>query len=431
MKSWKHLFSGLVLALAASTASAHDQVPGEKQQHPILLKGGTLHTVTQGVMVNTDLLFSGGEIIAMGNQLTLPDNTEVIDIQGQHVYPGLIAMDTTLGLNEIEAVRATRDSEEVGAIHPEVTAHVAFNADSEVIPTVRYNGVAYAQVVPQGQLVMGASSLMQLDGWNADDAIVRAKTGMHVQWPRTYVVDAWWEQRTPEQQREANAKALDTLKQVFVDAKAYYDAKQADQLNAVDVRWEAMLGLFDGSLPLYVHANDVRQLEQALDIAKEYGFQLVLVGAADAWRIKERLAKSQTPVIFEGLFGLPNHNDDGYDQAYRSAGELAAAGVNLALAYPGYWDTRNLAFGVGNAIAYGLNPDKALAMVTLKPAKLLGVGAQLGSLTVGKKASLIVSKGDIFDPLGQDLSAMFINGRKVTLQSRQTELYHKYQKRPE
>ncbi|WP_262339825.1 hypothetical protein [Idiomarina sp. OT37-5b] len=153
-------------------------------------------------------------------------------------------MDTTLGLNEIEAVRATRDAREVGEVTPEVAGHIAFNADSEVIPTVRYHGITHAQVVPEGSLVNGQSSLMQLDGWNYQDSLVAAEVGVHVSWPRTYVVDTWWERRSPAEQREANAKALKRLKRVFADAKAYYDAKQADLNMLVDQRWEAMLGLF-------------------------------------------------------------------------------------------------------------------------------------------------------------------------------------------
>ena len=260
------------LAVASTASQAHDQVPGEKQQQPIVLQGGTLHTVTQGTLTDTDLVFADGKITAIGSDVAIPEGAKVVDISGQHVYPGVIAMDTTIGLNEIEAVRATRDSREVGGVTPEVAGHIAFNADSEVIPTIRYHGITHAQVVPEGSLVNGQSSLMQLDGWNYQDSLVAGEVGVHISWPRTYVVDTWWERRTPAEQREANAKALKRLKDVLADAKAYYDAKQANPDIAVDQRWEAMLGLYDGSKKLFVHAQDKRQMEQALDVAQEYGF---------------------------------------------------------------------------------------------------------------------------------------------------------------
>ncbi|PHQ90087.1 MAG: amidohydrolase, partial [Idiomarina sp.] len=247
--------AALVSALTLNSAAAHDEVPGEEQSNPIVLQGGTLHTVSDGVLTNSDLVFENGKITAIGRDVSIPDGAEVIDISGQHVYPGVIAMDTTIGLNEIEAVRATRDAREVGDVHPEVAGHIAFNADSEIIPTVRYHGITHAQVAPEGSLVAGQSSLMHLDGWNYQDALVAGEIGVHVSWPRTYVVNTWWERRSPEEQRKANEESRQQLMKVFADAKAYYDAKQADRKIDLDQRWEAMAGLFDGSKKLYVHAD--------------------------------------------------------------------------------------------------------------------------------------------------------------------------------
>jgi len=424
------LSAALIGAVTVSTAVAHDEVPGDAQQQPIVLQGGTLHTVTNGVLTDSDLVFEDGKITAIGKDLEVPGNAQVIDVSGKHVYPGVIAMGTTLGLNEIEAVRATRDAREVGPVHPEVAGHIAFNADSEVIPTVRYNGITHAQVVPEGSLVMGQSSLMHLDGWNYQDALVSGEMGVHVSWPRTYVINTWWERRSPEEQRKANEEARKELMKVFADAKAYFDAKKADRDIDMDQRWEAMLGLFDGSKTLYVHANDKRQMEQAIDVSREYGFKLVLMGARDAWRIADKLAELEVPVVFGSPFGLPGRDDEGYDQDFSTPAKLADAGVNFAISYPGYWDVRNLPFAAGHSVAFGLDQQKALEAITLQPAKFMGVSDKLGSLDVGKSASLIVSEGDLLDPIGQSLTHMFIDGRNVSLESRHTELYNKYQEKP-
>src|SRR5690554_5644675 len=269
----KKLITAVVAASLSVTAAAHDLVPGAEQQQPILLQGGTLHTVANGMQANADLLFENGKIVAIGANLSVPENARVINISGKHVYPGLIALDTTLGLVEIEAVRATNDESEVGKITPEVSGHTAYNPDSEVIPTVRFNGITHAQIVPQGNLIAGRSSLLQTDGWTFEDATEALNVGVHVNWPRAGLNTSWWERRSPEEQRKANAEELKLLKQAFVDAKAYADAKQANVLTGTDVRWEAMLGLFDGSSKLFVHAHDKRQLEQAIEFASEWGFE--------------------------------------------------------------------------------------------------------------------------------------------------------------
>lgn len=425
----KRLLTALTAVAVAATVHAHDMAPGEPQTQAILLQGGTLHTVANGTLENTDLLFEQGKITAIGDAIEVPSDARVIDVSGQHVYPGIIAMDTVLGLVEIEAVRATRDTDEVGPVHPEVSGHVAYNPDSEVIPTVRYNGITHAQVVPQGDLIMGRSSLMKTDAWTWEDASEQTNLGIHVSWPNTAISDAWWERRSPEEQRKAQAEARQRLQQVFVDAKAYYEAKQADKSIAKDIRWEAMTGLFDGSEKLYVHADDKRQIEQALAFAREYGFQLVIVGGRDAWRIIEPLRAAQVPVVYGAPYGLPSRDDESYDQAFRAPSQLIQAGVQVAIAIPGYWDIRNLPFAAGNTVAFGLDKEAALRAITLTPAEIMGVADRLGSLEVGKQASLIISQGDVMSQLGQDLSHMFINGAEVDLNNRHKQLYEKYKQK--
>ncbi|RUO26105.1 amidohydrolase [Aliidiomarina minuta] len=419
----------LATLLLATPAAAHNLTPGSEQAEAVLLQGGTLNTVTQGRLEDTDLLFKDGKIEAMGANLEVPEGARVIDISGHQVYPGLIALDTTLGLVEMSAVRATVDTTEVGSVTPEVSAHHAFNADSEIIPTIRYNGITHAQAVPQGNLVRGNSSLMKLDSWNYRDGLEQADVGMHVSWPRVGLNTSPWERRSPEEQRRANAQQLEELKEAFTTARAYYNAREAGRQPKQDVRWEGMAGLFDGSKKLFVHADDRRQMTQAIDFAKEQGMPLTLVGARDAWMIAEQLAAEEVSVIFGDPYGIPARTDDAYDTAFTTPKKLAEAGVDFAIAYPGFWDTRNLAFAAGHAVAFGLDYDQALYAITMAPARMMGAEDKLGSLEVGKQASLVVSAGDILDPLGQSIEFMFIDGRLVDLSNRQRQLYEKYKQR--
>ncbi|RUO28847.1 amidohydrolase [Aliidiomarina sedimenti] len=424
----KYALTLLAASVLAAPVLAHNVAPGSAQSSPVLLQGGTLHTITDG-RIQGDLLFEDGKISAIGSNINLPEGTEIINIEGRHVYPGLIALDTTLGLVEMEAVRATRDANEIGNITPEVSAHTAFNADSDIIPTVRYNGITHAQVVPQGNLVRGNSSLMSLDGWNNRDSLVESDIGIHISWPQVAVSNSPWEQRSPEEQREAQAEMRDELDRVFTTARAYADAQQAGVQRRQDVRWEGMRGLFDGSKTLFIHADDRRQITQAIEFADEQGITPVIIGGRDAWMMGEELAQRNIAVVFGDAYGLPARQDDAYDTAFATPAKLAQAGVEFALAYPGFWDTRNLAFAAGHTVAFGLDHDTALYSITMAPAKLMGVDDRLGSLEVGKSASLVVSKGDILDPLEHSVDYMFIDGRAVEMSSRQTQLWDKYRER--
>jgi imidazolonepropionase-like amidohydrolase len=414
-----------VLVLAGAVL-AHDYAPGKAQTAPILLKGGTLYTVSDGVKENTDLLFENGRITQIAVGITPPQNAQVIDVTGKCVYPGLIAAGTQLGLIEIGAVQATDDRSELGTINPDVEAHIAYNPDSEIIPTVRSNGIAYAEITPDGSLLAGRSALLNLDAWTKEDAAERLRVGLHITWPRIGISHSWWEHRSPEEQRKAQVKARKELRQAFEDALAYKRAKDANPNLEVDSRWEAMLPVFTGELPVFVEANDYRQIEEAMHFSDEFGFRMVLVGGRDAWRAAEMLKEKNIPVIYGSEHGLPGRRFDPYDLAYATPALLSAAGVKVCLTEFGATGVRNLPFDGAHAVSYGLDKDEALRAMTLTPAEIFGVADDIGSLEVGKKATIVVSDGDIMDVLTANVTHMWIEGRQVNLDNKHKELYRKY-----
>ena len=415
--------------LSIGSAAAHDMVPGKAQSGPLLLTGLTVHTVTNGLKADTDVLIVDGKIAALGQDLTAPEGATVLALDGKHLYPGLIALANQLGLIEIEAVRATDDSTEVTQTNPDIKAKVAYNADSEVIPTIRSNGFAYSMVYPSGSMLMGQSSLMQLDSWNYQDAVVADGTGLHIRWPNASTLSSRWSPKPADEVRKANAKQLETLQQYFKDAKAYYDAEQAGLNNGVDSRWHQMMALFKGELPLFVHADDERQIRQAMLLAKEYNLPLTIVGGRDSWRMAPELAAAKVAVIYTAPYGLPSRVDENFRQAFVAPKTLQDAGVQYALSLDGYWDTRNLVFAAGQAISYGLTAEQALRSVTINAAQIAGVADKIGTIEVGKAASLVVSDGDIFDYLGHNVTHMWIDGRPVDLNNRHKQLHNKYQQR--
>ncbi|GGW71498.1 amidohydrolase family protein [Alishewanella tabrizica] len=414
--------------MASSTLWAVNPVPAPKQSAPILLKNATVHSVVSAPAVQ-DVLLVDGKIAAVGVNLAAPQGAQVEDLTGKHLYPGLIALINQLGLIEVEAVRATRDDNEVTATNPDLQVQVAFNADSVVIPTIRSNGFSHSLIYPSGSLITGRSALMQLDGWNWQDALVQSDVGLHVSWPRMSLQTGWWVRDSVEQQQQRQTEQLDQLHGFFKQAHAYYLAEQAGLNRGKDSRWHAMLTFFDGKLPLFVHADDPRQIRQAILLAKQYQAKLVIVGGRDSWRMADELAANQVDVIYTAPYGLPTRSDEAYDQAFSAPGILQQAGVRIALSLDGFWDTRNLVFAAGHVTRYGLDPAAALRSLTLDAAIIAGVADRLGSIEVGKSASLVLSAGDIFDYQGHSIEQLWIDGRRVDLDNRHKQLHRRYQQR--
>lgn len=416
---------------------ASEQIPAPPQDHPILLKGGTLHTVSGGVLDNTDLLFEGGQITRIGRQLVPPPGTEILALQGKHVYPGFIAAYTTLGLVEINAVRATTDYAEVGPLNPNVRANVSYNPDSELIPVTRSNGVLLANVTPQSGRITGQSSLMMLDGWTWEEATLKHPVALHLVWPG---MGADPRQTDPEEKRKQQEKRQRELKEIddlLDQVRAYarrrsQPRRKAKNYQDRDLRLESMIPYVDRELPVFVHANEARQIRAAVHWAERQDLSLVIVGGRDAWRVSELLSEKRIPVIYESVLNLPYRRFEDYDQAYKTPALLQQAGVKFCLAASGSAfeaaHQRNLPYHAAMAAAFGLGKDQALRAITLSAAEILGVAQRVGSLEVGKDATLFICDGDPLDIRSQ-VEQGYIQGKKIDLNDRHKTLYNKYQQK--
>jgi imidazolonepropionase-like amidohydrolase len=424
-----------MLLLVASSAAAAPNVPPPAQEEPILVVGATIHTVSGATMDNGQMLFSNGRIDAIGGpeaEIERPDR--VLDFSGRHIYPGLIDANTALGLVEIQAVRATLDVAEPGPINPNVRAERAVNPDSELLPVARANGVLIALAVPNRGaegLIVGTSAAIQLDGWTWEDMTLKSPVGMHVFWPTMRVPDDVSDARRTEFLKERDTR-LDALESSLEGGAAYRKAREADPTAAIDMRWEAMMPVLAGELPLFVHANDLMQLRHALDLAERFDLRLVIVGGADAWRIADELATRSVPVIVAPVNRPPLRRWEAYSTSFENPARLAAAGVRFAIAGDGTAFAaalvRNLPYEAAKAVAYGLTRDQALESITLAPAEILGIDDRVGSLGAGKEATFIVTNGDPLDTMTK-VEQAFIKGRAIDLTSRHTTLYAKYRER--
>lgn len=420
------LLSSLFLAQALCAQGV--PVPAPAQARPILLRGGTLHPGDGSPSLLGDLLIVGGKIQAMGAIPTVPDNTDIVEIAGQHVYPGLIATNTSLGIQEVEAVRATEDQKEPGELNPNMRTLIAYNTDSRVTPTVRSNGVLLAQVVPQGGLFAGTSSVMQLDAWTWEQAAYRTDDALHLYWPNMHISNSRFAPPMEEQKKRMRDN-LDRIGQAFRDARAYALAKKAGTLQQTDQRWEAMLPVLDKQRPVWIHAQTERQLRAAIALQAEQDIQVVLVGGADAWLVIDLLKRQQIPVVFQPTQSLPRTDDDDIDQPFKTARILHEAGVLVALSGDGFWRQRNLPFLAGTAVTGGLSPDAALAMITSHPARILGIEGRTGSLAIGKDANVVVSQGDLLDMRSSILTWACIQGRTIDLGNHHEDMYKKFKQR--
>lgn len=414
--------------------TASDQIPAAKQDHPIALVGGTIHTVSGSVIENGTILFVDGKITALGTSVDLPAGTERIDIHGKHVYPGLIVANTVLGLVEINAVRATRDFTEVGDVNPNVRAEASINPDSELLPVARANGITLALSIPTSGIIAGTSALIMLDGWTWEDLTLMAPIGLHVRWPSMGTSRSPFVRKSKEEQLKERDEKLQKIREAFREARAYLKAKEAESQKGVpyhdtDLRWEAMISVLKKEIPVFVHANEIRQIQAAVDWASDEEIKMVLVGGQDAWRVTDLLKEKNIPVVIGGIHRLPMRRWEAYDMPFTLPLKLYEAGIAFCIASQGgsfgAAHERNVPYHAATAAAYGLPKEEALKAVTLYPAQILGVADRVGSLEVGKDATLIVTDGDPLEITTQ-VEREFIQGRTIDLNSRHTQLYKKY-----
>lgn len=422
---------GALWLAASSAALALPPAPAPAQGQAIALVGGQLHLGNGEVIADGTLVFEDGRITAVGarSDVTIPADAQRVDAVGQRVYPGLVLLDADLGLVEVEAVRATVDTTELGELNPEIQAASAYNVDSELIPVTRFNGVLIAQTTPQGGIVSGRSAVMQLDAWTGEDALLRADDGLWLNWPAVRSAQFDFATFTVKlADNPAYAQQIADLEALFADARAHLAAGASER----NLKLEALRGVLAGDTRLYIRTESAADFERALAFADRHGVRLLAwSGAAEATSLIPLLVAREIPVVIGGLHRLPQYDDSAFDEPYRLAARLYEAGVQVAITYPGAMNARNLPFLAGTAIAYGVPAEAALAMVTRVPAELIGLGDELGTLTAGKRATLFLSRGDALDMRGNDLQQAWIDGRQIDLIGRQQQLYQRYRARYE
>ena len=431
----KVIFVIAAVVSSLSLTQAQETVyPAPKQTGTTVISNATIHTGTGETIEKGTIVLTAGKIVSVGKNISAPAGATIIDAAGKHVYPGLILPVSNLGLIEISAVRATNDLQEIGELNPNVRSIVAYNTDSRVINTLRSNGILLANVVPQGSLVAGSSSVVQLDAWTWEDAAYKTDGGIHFYMPSLMPRPRFGfggasgnnRQNETDPVKEGLDK-IDRIKSFFYEAKAYAREPAHDETN---LKFTAVKGLFEKKQKLYIHANTVKQMLVALDFVKEFGFDVVIVGGSDSWQIADLLKQNNVSVILGQSHSLPTLQDDDIDQPYKTASMLQKAGVLFSITDDDPQNRgRNLPFNAGTAVAYGLTKEQALQAITLNAAKIMGVADKTGSLEPGKDANIIISEGDILDMRTSIVTDAFIQGRKIDLMDKQKLLNERYNRK--
>lgn len=425
----KRYIQTLLLLFCVTIISQAQQTPASAQSENILITGATAHLGNGKVIKNSAIAFEKGKLTIVADATTVridPTNYKTIDASGKHVYPGFIAPNTQLGLTEVSAVRATRDASELGSLNPSLRAIIAYNTDSDVTPTVRSNGVLMAQIVPVGGRISGQSSVVSLDAWNWEDAAYTTDEGIHLNWPRMFRYTGWWAEPGEIKKNERYDDQKKAFEELFRDGQAYAKKGKAKKVN---LKLEALRGLFDKSKTLYVHTQEVKTMTEAIFFAESFGVKLVLVGCREAWMMTDLLKEKNVPVVLEQTQSLPSRTDEDVDQPFKTPALLQAGGVTYCFSIDGFWQQRNLPFQAGQAIGYGLGYEDAIAALTLQTAKILGVDKTTGSLEIGKEATLFISEGDALDMRTCKVTTAFIQGKMIDVDNKQKALYRKFKKK--
>jgi imidazolonepropionase-like amidohydrolase len=405
------------------------------QAKRILLTNGFLHVGNGQTMESALVGIVDGKITIVQNSLATTINKKewdtIINLNGQHIYPAFVAPNSTLGLTEIDAVRATRDYDDVGELNPHVRTQIAYNAESRVIETVKTNGVLITQATPRGGTISGTSSVMFLSGWNWEDATILKDDGIHLNWPSSTEGGGWWAEPAPKKRNENYEVEKTKINEFFQLAATYAKAKNT----TVDLRLEAMKACFTGGKRVFFHADELQQILDIMDFVKEFNIKFpVIVGAYDAHLIGKRFKDANIPVMLTRVHSLPELDEDAVDLPFKLPFLLNQQGIKFCLQNSGDMETmnaRNIPFLAGTAMAYGLTEEEALRAISLSTCEILGIDKKFGSIEVGKSATLFVSVGPALDMRTNKVSLILVNGKFESVTNFQTELYNKYKKKYE
>jgi imidazolonepropionase-like amidohydrolase len=435
-----------VLAFCALCAVLTPRAPAQQPApSTYAITHARIFTLAGAPIEDGTLLIKNGKIAELGTNLSIPSDAKIIDAKGLQVYPGLFDSITQMGLSEISAVRATVDTTETGEFNPDVVAATAVLPSSAHIAVVRAAGITEVLAVPASggfdsgnasNLVGGQASAIYLSGWTMDDMAIRRNTAMVIGWPkietRSFDFATFSIKEKPYSEAKKDyEKQVNQLADWMEQARHYAQTLEKSSAGSFDreVKFEAMVPVVRGQMPVLVFADEARDIRNAVEFCDSQKLKMILAGGSEAWKVKDLLRSKNVPVILRPTLTEPLNEDDAYDRLMTQPAELMAAGLKVAFGSFDNGFSRRLGQETANAVAHGLPYEEGLKAVTLYPAQIFGFDSQLGTLEVGKVASLIVTNGDPLE-ITTDVKYLFIKGQLTNTDNKQKDLYEKYSSRP-
>ena len=420
----KRIFQILIVALMVpllSFGQEDDQVM-KARGGKFALTNAKIYTVTNGIIEKGTIIINNGIIEAVGTNITIPADAEVIDVNGQEIYPGMIDSGTKVGLSEIGSIAESSDDSENGALTPQMQALTAVNPNSAVIPVTRVSGVTTVWTAPSGGILPGTAAAINMFGYTPDQMFAGAK-GIVMNFPSSK--GGRYRRSSPEDQAKATERALKQVNDAWDKAELYAKIENSDEVrNYPEI--EALVPVVKGEMQVFIEVNAAQDILNAIEWVKERGYtKVVFTGVTEGWRVAKEIAASKIPVIAGPVQAIPSRGSDRYDVAYANPGVMHAAGVKVALRTGDTENVRNLPYHAGFAASYGMGREEALKAITINAAEILGVSDQIGSIEVGKKANIFVATGDPFETATK-ITNVFIDGYLIPMTSQQIRLYDEF-----
>lgn len=372
----------------------------------LAIKGGRLFTVSDGTIENGVVIIDGAKIVAVGADLAIPEDAQVIDSAGCHVYPGLVDAHTHHGVYAEETGPEGADGNEMtDPVTPQVRALDSLNWFDPGFDDALANGVTAAQVLPgSGNVIGGQGAAVKTWGARPEARVLRAPSGLKMALGENPKRVYGGKKKTPST-RLGNAAVM---REAFVQAGNYRRKREKGE-GERNLRWEIVAEVLAGRLPARCHAHRADDILTAIRIAREFGFQVTIEHCTEGHKVADELAQAGV-MCTVGPILTGKSKQELKDRSLETPAALERAGVVFGLTtdhpvIPAY----SLPLCAAYAVGAGLSRERALRAITLDAACVAGIDSYVGSLEPAKDADVVITTGDLLDPRTRVLTTI-VNG---------------------
>jgi len=380
----------------------------------LLIQGGTIYTITQGIISEGMILIENGKILEIGQNLSCVPETQVIDAKGKVIMPGMIDAHTHLGISEEGIGEEGWDyNEEVEPVTSYLRALDGINTQEMGFGDALRGGVTTVMVAPGSANVLGGQvAVMKTAGQWLPEMVLRECAGVKAAFGENPKRVYGGQKKSPV----TRMAIAGILREYLVKAQNYLEkgekTHREGELLERDLGLEVMVKVLRKEIPLRAHAHRADDILTALRIGEEFDLDLVLEHATEGHKIAALLAQKKIPAVVGPAFSSRSKVEL-RERSDITPAVLAQAGVLVALTtdHP-VLPVQFLNLAAGLAVRGGMGEEEALQAITINPARILGVASRVGSLEQGKDADLVIFKGHPLEIMSK-VEKVLVNGELV------------------